>query len=156
MEGWRMKGLIIVLLFLPIAMGCATPTQRELDAEVNRLCVVDGGITVYEKVTLPPEEFDKYGVFRIRFKRQATPADKYYLEIHTRYYRQGGYDEPSLWRDEYLVVRRRDEKVLGKLVTYVRRGGDIPGPWHPTSYSCPPRGKGPSLEASVFVKGDSK
>ncbi|MCL2075403.1 MAG: hypothetical protein FWH15_02970 [Betaproteobacteria bacterium] len=31
------------------------------DAEVNRLCAIDGGVKVYETVTLPPEKFNEWG-----------------------------------------------------------------------------------------------
>lgn len=151
-----MRGLIIVPLFLPIAMGCATHTQRELDAEVNRMCAIDGGITVYEQVALPSHQFDKYGHAKIPLKRNATPLDKYYLELETHYYRQGGYDDPSMWRSEFRVVRRSDGKVLGRSVSYSRAGGDIPGPWHPTSYTCPPIRTNGGLISSVFVKGGAQ
>jgi len=37
--------------------GCTTPSQWIADAQVDELCTKDGGIKVYETVTLPKERF---------------------------------------------------------------------------------------------------
>lgn len=151
-----MRGLVVVLLFLLVTLGCATSTQRELDAEVNRLCAIDGGIKVYERVVLPAKKYEKY-VAHLPSKERAKPADEYYLELEVHYYRRGKYEEPAMWRSTYRIVRRSDGKVLGELIAYSRRGGDIPGPWHPSSFTCPAIGKDqPQLETSVFQQGDAQ
>ncbi len=63
METSRMKKLLFLLLILPLITACTSgPSKRQLDAEVDRLCAIDGGVRVYETVTLPPDKFDeKYG-----------------------------------------------------------------------------------------------
>jgi hypothetical protein len=49
-----------VILFLLTACASGS-SKRELDAEVDRLCAIDGGIRVYETVTLPPDKFNERG-----------------------------------------------------------------------------------------------
>ena len=67
LEGIGMKTFIALLLLLPVIAGCATPSQIMLDAEVKRLCAIDGGIKVYETVRLPAERF-KLGYLRLLSK----------------------------------------------------------------------------------------
>ncbi len=57
-----MRWLILVSLPLLLMASCATQTQMALDAEVRRLCAIDGGVKVYETVKLPPDKFDKWGM----------------------------------------------------------------------------------------------
>ena len=66
-EACRVRWLILVSLPLLLTAGCATPTQLSLDAEVRRLCAIDGGIRVYEQVKLPAERFNQWG--QINFYR---------------------------------------------------------------------------------------
>ncbi|MBM3358987.1 MAG: hypothetical protein FJY54_14835 [Betaproteobacteria bacterium] len=119
------------------------------DMEVNRLCKQDGGVKVYEQVKLPAERFDKWGNVGVPNKRHAKPSDDYYFETEIRYLRTGN---PSLQRASTVLVRRSDGKVLGESVRYGRGGGDLPGPWHGSSFSCPSIGEAEgSLETSIFL-----
>lgn len=149
-----MRTLISLLLLLPLATACASgPSKSELDAEVKRLCAIDGGIKVYETVTLPPEKFDKYGNVSIPSKEHAKIEDEYYIEWKIIYLKDG---DPSLLRSHHRLIRRSNQKLLGESIMYSRGGGDLPGPWHPSSFSCPEPSQHPSLESSIFVKGDKK
>ena len=132
--------------------GCALGVKSELDSEAERLCAIDGGVKVYEKVMLPARNFDRFGNVPLRSKEYATPEDQYYLVSQTHYYRQGN---PGFWRTVYQLIRRSDGKVLGESVYYARRGGDmrVPSPRHESSFSCPKPGDGPGLDRSVFVNG---
>ena len=42
-----------------------------------------------------------------------------------------------MYRDLTKIIRKYDEKLLGEWVSYHRGGGEFPGPWIPTSFSCP-------------------
>lgn len=117
------------------------------DAKVRELCAKDGGVKVYETVALPPEMFDKWGVVNIPFKERAKPDEEYYYESETYYLRKGN---PEMWQTQYRIVRRSDAKILGQAVCYARRGGDFPGPWHPSSYGCPENGDISFLKKQVF------
>lgn len=148
---FRILGSVAVTLAM---LGCATPSQVASDAEVNRLCAIDGGVKVYETVKLPADKFDKYGNVGIRNYDYAKSSDEYYFRSQDTYLKMS---EPYVLRSVTQVFRRSDGKVLGESVRYGRGGGDIPGPWHPSTFDCPvmkdAEGK---LESSIFVKGGDK
>lgn len=137
------RGLLACAVVLT---GCE---KARLDEEVRRLCAKDGGIKVYETVKLSPERFDPYGNVRIPSKKDAKPSDEYFYESETTNLRIG---DPAMWRDHDRIIRRSDGKVLGEFVHYARRGGDIPGPWHESSFGCPDIKNLPNFENSIFVK----
>lgn len=143
-----MKTILSLIAAAAILHGCATPSQIAVDAEVRRLCAIDGGIKVYETVKLPAERFDRHGAVQIPDKEHAKPGDEYFYDWTVSFIREGN---PSLRRDHFRVIRRSDGKVLGEDVSYARRGGDIKGPWHDSSYRCPAIETQHSLEASIFV-----
>jgi hypothetical protein len=107
-----------------------------LDQEVNRLCAIDGGIKVYEAVKLPAERFNEWG--QVNFYKpaqgEAALGPEYIFKKQTTYYRRGN---PEMWRTHIEVIRRVDEKSLGESTSYSRRGGDLPGPAHDSSFGCP-------------------
>ena len=148
-----MKTPISVFLLLPLIASCATPSKSELDAEVKRLCAIDGGIKVYETVKLPADKFNEYG--QINFYRptqdENTLGSEYIFKQETYYYQQGN---PEMSRSHYQVNRRKDNKILGELIRYGRGGGDIQRPWHDSSFSCPDSAGGAlnDLFRSIFVK----
>ena len=133
---------------LLMASGCEREKDR-LDAEVRRLCQQDGGVKAYEIVKLPSSRFDKFGGLSIPNKDKARPEDDYFYEWDVQYLRKGN---PELLRSHHKLIRRKDEKVLGESVRYIRRGGDLPGPWHDSSFSCPEVGEQVGLERLVFQK----
>jgi hypothetical protein len=137
MEAHLMKtflSLLLAIIILPLISACATPSQILTDAEVKRLCKKDGGIKVYETMTLPAERFEKDGSIRIPAKWLAKPEDEFYSESSIHYIKKGYSD---LSRIHSKLYRALDKKLLGEIITYGRRGGDIPGPWHPSSFRCP-------------------
>lgn len=147
-----MKSIFFLFLSTLVISGCATPSQIAADAEVKRLCAIDGGIKVHEVVLLPAEKFDSQGNFIILSKQDATMSDEYYYEREITYLGTGN---PRIWRSHHRIVRARDKKTLGESIRYARRGGDVPGPWHDSSFSCPDTNTKPSIEKSVFkFEGD--
>lgn len=146
-----MKTLIAMLCTLSvIAASAGSPSKSELDDEVRRLCAIDGGIKVYETVTLPVKFVDRYGSIRIPEKSRAKSTDEYYYEVSETYFLKGN---PEMWRSKFSIYRRSDSKVIGESVRYIRRGGDLPSPMHDSSFACPEIGAQPSLESAVFIKG---
>ena len=152
MAAGRMKTIISLLFLLQLATACASnPSKTELDAEVKRLCAMDGGVKVYETVKLPPDKFNKWGQPNFYRPDQGENAlgSEYVFKRETVYYKQGN---PEMWRTHYKLVRRTDKKLLGESVGYSRRGGDAPGPWHESSFGCPDnRGDIPFL-MKIFVQ----
>jgi hypothetical protein len=155
-----MRRLSVLLLLTPLATGCAAgPSKADLDDEVRRLCAIDGGVKVYETVTLPAERFDKYGNVRIPLKRSAKPGDDYFYEGVTSVLKPGdpdGAGTATVFRMSFKVYRAEDNKLLGEDVTYVRRGGDLPGPWHPSSFTCPSITKTSGVEKQIFLKAGER
>ena len=119
---------------LVVGATACTAEKDRLDKEVQRLCALDGGITIYETVALSPDRFDQFGSVHIPHVRYAKPTDEYFYERGTEYLVRGN---PELLRSHTKLVRRADAKPLGEAISYARRGGDLPGPWHPTSFRCP-------------------
>ncbi len=142
-----MKIFFVFLLataVLPFLTACSMPQKAYWDAEVDRLCAIDGGIRVYETVTLPPDKFDERG--QINFYRPTQGENrlgpKYIYHWDTHYYKKGdpsrqGAQEISMKKDHIKIVRRSDMKLLGEFILYRRAGGDLPGPWVPSAYRCP-------------------
>lgn len=142
---WALMAVAVVVLSTP---GCEREKDR-LDAEVRRLCKLDGGVKVYERVNLPAELLDTLGSIQIPSKEKARASDKYFYVRDVQFVRKGN---PELLRSHHQLIRKADGKVLGESIRYTRRGGDMPGPWIESSLSCPEIGSQPSLEQLVFQK----
>jgi hypothetical protein len=155
--GLNVKTLCCMLMLLPLATACASESSKSgLDAEVKRLCQIDGGIKVYETVRLPPENFNRWG--QLNFYKPSRGEDalgnKYLLKIERHEIVKGNpsYDptELSMIRTRSQIIRKLDLKLLGESVVYLRVGGDPPGLSHSTSFACPDvREQG---EAALFKK----
>ena len=145
----------LALLLCLLALGGCGREKDRLDQQVRELCAKDGGIKVYEQVVLPADKFDKVGNIQVPSRDMAKPSDEYYYIRTTQYIHQGSPEsgKAEMHRTLHQIVRRSDNKVLGESVRYSRRGGDAPGPWHPSSFTCPPIStEQPKLETSVFIK----
>ncbi len=140
---------IVIAIISLWLLGCE---KTKLDAEVRRLCAQDGGIKIYETVKTSPEKFDKWGmiIFYKPTRGEDALGPEYLFKRDIHYYRQGN---PEMSRARYQVIRRSDGKILGETVLYGRGGGDMPGPWHDSSFSCPtPSEAGPNvLLKMIFV-----
>jgi len=144
--------LLVVASFAAVLWGfwwIAGGEQRQFDQQVGELCAKDGGVKVYATVRLPTDRFDKYGGIRIPLKRDAKTSDDYYYESSMTYLKTGN---PEMWKLHFKVYRRSDNKLLGESISYARRGGDLPGPWHESSFGCPNGADISDLNKLVFVK----
>jgi hypothetical protein len=148
-RGMRTLPILATIVGLLLA-GCE---KARLDDEVRRLCAKDGGIKVYEVVVLPLSRFDQYGAIRIPSKEDAKSTDEFYYVSETTYLRSG---DPEMWRTRHQIVRAKNGKLLGERISYSRRGGDIPGSWHESSFGCPASDVRPSLEETIFMKDYTK
>lgn len=148
--------------FLFVAAVTLTGCERwALDRQMEELCKKDGGIRVYESVTLPPSEFNNLGQPLARYQQQATTHEQRlgpdYRYVTRRDVLVGKVAHPDkgqgrLARLYWGIYRRADGKLLGEQVEYQRIGGDgFTFGFQPSRASCPPTSRG--LEASVFLKG---
>ena len=138
-------------ILLAAALLLAGCEKARLDQQVKELCAKDGGIKVYETVKLPAERFDQWGMVKPYDPTQKENAlgTEYVFKREIHYYRSGN---PEMSREHYQVIRRSDGRLLGETILYGRGGGDMPGPWHDSSFSCPkPLEAGPNmLLKSIF------
>lgn len=67
-----MKRISLLLLVSWIVYAVFFTEKARLGREVKRFCAIDGGITVYETVKLPGEQFDRYGQISIPFKADSN------------------------------------------------------------------------------------
>jgi hypothetical protein len=142
MEDRSMKTAITILFAIltpALLVGCE---KDRLDAQVKELCAKDGGVKVYETVRLPPDRFDQWGMVNFYRPTQGENAlGSAYKYLYQRQYLRGGVasqpEDLTMVRTHILVFRISDNKLLGESVLYSRRGGDLPGPWHPSASACP-------------------
>ena len=156
-----MKKIILLLLVSSIVYANFFSEKARLDKEVDRLCAIDGGVKVYETVILSPDKFDKWR--QINFYRptqgENTLGPEYIYQWDMHYYKKGdpvshGAQETTMRRDHIKIIRKSDVKLMGEFVKYHRAGGDLPGPWMPSSYHCPERLKANEsiLLDRIFIK----
>lgn len=154
---WR-RSISALNKVLALALGVAILAAPALisngvkayyDRQVREMCARDGGVRVYETVKLPRERFDQLGQIRIPSKQDAKPGDEYYDEWRVQHYKEGN---PSIRRDHFLVYQRSDVKLLGEAISYARLGGDLPGPWHGSSFRCPKQSGDSILYQRIFIQ----
>mgnify|MGYP003387907580 CR=1 FL=1 len=152
---WRRNASVAVGIGVLALTGCGPYQKAKLDREVDRLCAIDGGVHIYETVKLPKENFGPDGEVFPQYRAHVVTGDgfgpNYKWTSVTKWIVEG---DPSLVRWEQTITRMMDGKVLGKRIVYVRGGGDLPGPWAPSGYSC--RNVSIDLTQQVFLRGDSK
>ena len=132
-----------VVALAAMFVGCASSMKSEVDAEVKRLCAIDGGIQIFETVDTAAESFDSWGGLTFYRPSQGENAlgPEYIFKWEKHYFHEGqpalDPSEISMRRDLVQIIRKGDGRLLGRLVTYHRAGGDPAGPWMPSSYRCP-------------------
>jgi hypothetical protein len=146
----------MVTVFSLIALaGCE---RYELDRQMEALCKKDGGVKIYETVTLPASEYEAIWKYAATAR---SPADYYgpdYRAVRTREVLVGknakpGTGEGRLARLYSAVYRRSDGRLLGEQVQYRRDGGDpFTLGFQPSSAACPHIE--PGLAKSIFIKGE--
>lgn len=121
------------------------------DSKVREMCAKDGGIKVYETVELPTDQFDKWGMvlFYHPIMNEQALGPKYKLKEKTIYLRE---KKPAVIRCHYSIFRQADGKILGETVRYSRRGGDLPGFGHGSSFACPDHAGINKLIKAVLVE----
>jgi hypothetical protein len=159
--GIRMRAAVAMPLVALVAVPLAGCERWTLDRQMEELCRRDGGVKVYEKVILPPSDFDKFGTPMGRYLNPDTPLDER-LGPQYRYVEKneilvdknakGDRGKGRLDRWYFAVYRRADDKLLGEKVSYQRGGGDLfTLGSEPSHKACP--SPSPDLAQSIFVNG---
>jgi hypothetical protein len=155
------SAVVLICITAALALsGCGA--KYAADEEMQALCAKDGGMKIYETVTLPAKEFSQWGRPLDRYWSGQTDPEKrlgpdYRYVERSEFLRRGDtlVGEVQMFRSIEKIYRRSDGKLLGEAVSYSRSGGDafinriLSG--HPSSSTCPdPRAH---LLISVFIKG---
>jgi hypothetical protein len=158
-DGRKRAAAAALIALLAVANGGCE--RWRLDQQMELLCKKDGGIKVYETVTLPASEFGLGGEPLFRHRAPGTPRE----EILGPEYRYGssreilvGGAQPEqgagqLVRLHWTIHRRSDNKLLGEQTEYRRSGGDLlTFGFQPSNATCPRVER--DVEQRVFIKGD--
>jgi hypothetical protein len=139
----------VAILFAPMLVSSGV--KAYYDRHVSELCTKDGGVKVYETVRLPAESFNQWGQPNFYRPDQGEKAlgTEYIFKQSISYQHQGS---PSLHRYHVQVFSRASGKLLGESIGYSRGGGDLPGPWAPSSFSCPDKYGEIPLLTEIFIK----
>ena len=147
---------IAFLVAVAVAVAGCTSEKDRLDAEAKRLCAIDGGIKVFETVTLPPEAFYENGLPKLVNNKEAELRWGY-QKIFVQVNLTSTNDEPKLTRDEYKFIRTSDRKIIATSVIYRRLGGSWWGGLiHGDAYSCPSDDVNIDFDRKTFIQGVEK
>lgn len=150
---------VVIVLFFILWQGVPAFNKWRADKLVDELCAKDGGVKVYETVTLPKERFNEWGRIDISFKSYMKSNDEYY-SVNEGSDIQGNSNSDniatlSVFKHRFSIYRASDHKLLGESITYARRGGDFFGHWWmPSVHSCP-SGKVINLDEQIFLKSSN-
>jgi hypothetical protein len=158
------KPALVVLTSVVLATalyGCAgyaPGRQSYWDEKVREMCEKDGGVTVYERTpisTLQAEKLPKIeGSISIPHKSLAAVGSPLVSTDTEEILREWG---PKVVRRETTVMRQIDGKVVGKMVSYARIGGDLPtGISEGSSFACPEYKKLYAEQARFFFIEETK
>ncbi|WP_157520200.1 hypothetical protein [Microbulbifer agarilyticus] len=123
--------LLVPIFVIFLGVGVAELNKAYWDGQVRKLCRAYGGITIYESVALSEDEFTALGgvlgkplVVPVKGASWANrePNFPYEMERITESIKKRN---PLVWKHEAAIYRKSDKKVLGKRVSFVRRGGDF-------------------------------
>lgn len=157
-----MRSVIATAMTAVSLLGLAGCERYALDRQMEALCKKDGGIKVYETVTLPAGEFSNVGQPLARYWKLETPAEERlgpdYRYVEKREILVGRHADPTkgegqLVRSYQSIYRRKDGRLLGESVRYDRGGGDfLTFGFQPSGNSCPRFTQG--LDQAIFIKGN--
>lgn len=130
--------LLAPFVLLTAGIGGCEARKAYYDWQVRRMCEKDGGVTVYERITVSPVEASRLpragGFLGAAPEALAKDTEPAFSRIRRVQLREGNL---SIVRYETEVIRRSDRRIVGRAVTYTRAGGDFPTFAHPSSFSCP-------------------
>jgi hypothetical protein len=165
-----MRRVVLAGAMTLLLLGLSGCERYALDRQMEELCKKDGGIRVYETVTLPASHFEPDGRLltgeptvegvdsktqELRYRQVGN--DEYRIGIR-RQVLSGSMSNPNegsgrLIRLHWTIFHRLTSKVLGEQVEYRRVGGDgFTFGFQPSSSSCPAVQK--DVSQIVFLKGN--
>lgn len=142
-----MRRLVAIPITATLLLALAGCERWALDRQMEELCKKDGGIKVYETVTLPASDFNQFGEPLGRYIQTKKSEDerfgpdyKYVLKRDFVVGPKARADlgEGQLTRWYQAIYRRADNKLLGEQIWYARSGGDgFTFGFQPSGKECP-------------------
>lgn len=127
-----------ILLVVAAAGGCEA-RKAYYDWQLRNMCEKDGGVSISERLQIDPSQVVHLptvdGHVGVAPEALSDPAAPAFGRLKQQVLRRG---HQSLMRYEEEIVRRADGRIIARVVTYTRAGGDFPSFAHPSLYSCPP------------------
>lgn len=127
--------------------GCE---QARVDARMEELCKIDGGMKIYEKITLPKEDFDQGGV-PILFNGWNQSQSGY---MFVSKFEKLKSNKPTLSKTTTSIIRERDGKPLGTYIYYTRIGGLMPTLGPDSAKNCPSNARESVFLKTIFVRSN--
>jgi hypothetical protein len=135
--GKVIAGVVLApIVILVGGIGGCEARKAYYDWQVRKMCEKDGGVTVFERVTLSREEYKQVGVAIGEMPLSETDEHSRSLFFSTTAIEQLRAANPQIYRRETKIVRRSDRKEISRQVQYGRIGGDFPTFAHPSSFGC--------------------
>lgn len=143
---WLLSGMLVG------CMGYVPGQQSYWDAQVRAMCEKDGGVKIFERITVSATQattLPKVGpYFSISPRATAKSDAPAYWDESVKILHDAN---PRVWRSEQVIRRYGDEKIVARVVRYIRVGGDIPSPAHSSSFTCPDEVDVLAQREKVFV-----
>lgn len=108
------------------------------DYQVREMCGKDGGVKIFEHIVVSAEQaakLPKVGNFLgVASEKLVKPWEPAFTRTRRVVIRD---ESPTVIRYEVEIVRRLDQRVIGKVISYGRGGGDFPSHAEPSNFHCP-------------------
>lgn len=150
--GWIVMIPILIIAALIITVGFYEARKTYWDNKVRDMCKKDGGVKVYDTISITNSQYEKLekiqGSLSIPPQSLAKQENLVFSIMSESVIRDSN---PKVRRNEQIVIRQSDGKIIGKIISYDRVGGDFPTIiGHPTHYGCP-KSKDIYKDQSKFV-----
>lgn len=151
-----MRRMTVTFVVIAIALSLTGCERYALDRQMEELCKKDGGVKVYETVTLSPQEYDEIFSYAATAKsREHYYGPEYrYVSKHEVLVGENAQPEKGegrLSRAYVAIYRRSNDRLLGESVLYGRIGGDgFTFGFQPSTNLCPRRQR--DLGRTVFLR----
>lgn len=150
-----------LIAFAALGLFSGWGEKYAADKEMQALCAKDGGVKIYETMTVPKSQFDKWGMPRGKnwdgSNFPSTLDPEYRYSNSTEFLKRGDVlkGEVQMSRNTQRIRRLSDGKLMAESITYGRSGGDhfihrILG-GHPSGLQCPVLPT--DLITRVFIQG---
>jgi hypothetical protein len=151
--GWLLMIPVVLVVLLILAVGFYEGRKAYWDHRVLEMCAKDGGIFVYERVSIPRAEYEllggQEGMIPIPHEKNSPKGYPFVSSGNSLLINESN---PRVYKSEEMYLRTADKKVLAISIQYSRVGGDFPLSYaHPSSFACPDQKALLAKERTIFL-----